>query len=140
MDRKSILQRFGLNSDNSVVIGSGILEAIGVRKSHDIDLVVLPKVFNFLKDSGKFALSYAHGREVLSGASLEISASWYVLGEKYYFKDLIGESIVIDGVRYITVDFLYKVKKSWFEEGSARPKDIKDIKLIEKYFARGRDG
>ncbi len=117
-----------------IIIGSGILEAMGIRKSHDIDLVVLLKVFNFLKGSEKFTLSYTHGWEILSKASLEISASWYVLGKKYYFKNLISEPIAIDGVRYITVDFLYKVKKSWLEEGSGRPKDIKGVKLIEKYW------
>ena len=37
------LRELGLNADNAIVIGSGILQALGIRKSNDIDLVVTPE-------------------------------------------------------------------------------------------------
>jgi len=119
------LQKLGLNPDNSIVIGSGILQALNIRKSNDIDLVVSSKDYTRLKKTGK----------ILKTDNIEIATIWQVSGKKYYFKNLAENSTVINNVRYITLDFLYKTKKSWITNGTARPKDLKDIKLIEKYFA-----
>lgn len=40
LDFKNKLATLGLSARNSVVIGSGILDALGIRKSNDIDVVV----------------------------------------------------------------------------------------------------
>ena len=130
---KKVLQKLGLNSNNSIVIGSGILQARGIRKSKDMDIVVTQEIYNSLKKSGKFAISKNHGRETLADNLFEIGTSWNVLGKSYRFKDFENDSIVIDGVRFISLDFLYKAKRSWVDGGYARKKDIKDVKLIEKY-------
>ncbi len=133
---KKILQKLGLNPNNSIIIGSGILQALGIRKSKDIDIVVNQEIYDSLKKSGKFTTSKNHGRETLTDDLFEIGTSWNVLGKSHNFKDFDNDSIVIDGVRYITLDFLYKAKRSWVQGGYARQKDIEDIKLIEKYIGK----
>ncbi len=130
---KKKLQKLGLNSDNSIVIGSGILQALEIRKSKDIDIVTTQKIYDILKKSGKFTIKQNNGREILTKDLLEIGTKWKVLGKSYKFEDFNNNSIVIDNIRYITLEFLYKAKKSWVREGTVRPKDKIDIKLIEEY-------
>ncbi len=125
---RKILQKLDLNPNNSIVIGSGILQALKIRKSKDIDLVVTQKIYDSLKDSGKFTVLRNHGREVLTNDIFEIGTSWRVLGKPYRFEDFANDSTVIDGVRYITLGFLYRAKKSWLSQ-----KDIDDVELIEEY-------
>ena len=45
---------YGVSRDNSIVIGSGVLEALGLRKARDIDLVVSGDEFARLAESEKF--------------------------------------------------------------------------------------
>lgn len=133
---KKTLQKLGLNQDNSIVIGSGILEALGIRKSKDIDIVASQEIYDSLKKSGQFNVAENHGRKILADDKFEIGTNWTVLGKSYKFEDFIGKSIIADGVRYITLNFLYKAKKSWIRRKNARQKDIEDVKLIEKYMGK----
>lgn len=130
---RKILQKLGLKPGNSIVISSGILQALGIRKSKDIDIVVSETAFRLLRESGKFKVINSQHRITLADDTFEIGTDWIELGKTYRLEDLIKESIVIGGVRYITIDFLYKVKKSWLDQKVARQKDIIDVKLIEEY-------
>lgn len=129
------LKELDLNHNNSVVIGSGILQALGIRNSKDIDLVVPQKDYNRLRDSGQFSIKVSEytKKEILTDDLFEIGTSWEVLDKSYEFNDFIKNSIVIDGVRYVTLDFLYEVKNSWVQLGTSRPKDIDDLQLIKQY-------
>ena len=132
---KKKIQKLGLNPDNSIVIGSGILEALRLRKSKDIDIVATQEIYGSLKKSGKFTVLENHGPEILADDKFEIGTSWTVLGKSYRFQDFIDKSIIVDGVRYITLNFLYKAKKSWIRRKNARQKDIEDVKLIEAHMS-----
>lgn len=121
---------------NSVVIGSGILDALGIRKSNDIDVVVDKETYAHLKESGRFQEEQHYGRSVLVDDSFEANAHWGVLGKDQTLSDLTEQSVTIDDVRYITLDFLLAVKKSWLLDDNVRQKDIDDVKLIEEYLAR----
>lgn len=137
MDFKKHLSKYNLTPNNCVVIGSGILDAKGLRESHDIDVVVKEDVFNQLKNSGEFEVKKAHGRDNLIKDLYEICSNWNVLGKDYYYEDLLDESEEINGVRYITLYFLFRVKKSWTENDEVpREKDFKDIELIESYLSK----
>jgi len=132
INTKEILKTFNLDEHNSIVIGSGILQALGIRPSNDIDLVVTNDIYASLKDSGSFKVTENHGREILAGDRLEIGADWFVLGKSYTFTDLEAVSTVIDGVRYNSLDFLLQVKQSWvLHDAVVRQKDIDDVKLIK---------
>ena len=129
------MQKIGLSSDNCIVIGSGILQVLGIRQSKDIDVVVTKDVYDQLKNSGKFKSAKNEEREVLVNGICEIGSYWEVLGKSYKFENLCPESTTINGVRYITLEFLYKVKQSWVKNDSeVRQKDVDDIKLIKDYF------
>lgn len=135
-DFKNKLATLGLNSHNSVVIGSGILDALGVRKSNDIDVVVDEETYARLRDESRFREEQHYGRSVLVDDSFEVNTHWGVLGKDQTLSDLIEQSVTVDEVRYISLGFLLAVKKSWLLDDNVRQKDIDDVKLIEEYLAR----
>ena len=133
MHIKSKLDEIGLNSESAIVIGSGILSALGLRKSRDIDLVVTKEKYKELYSKKRFKKQLSHGRELLTDNLFEIGKDWVVLGKTWRFNDLIKHSTIIGGVRYITIEFLLKAKREWLANGDIRQKDIDDVKLMEKY-------
>jgi len=122
--------------DNTIVIGSGILTALNLRESKDIDIVIVENAYPELVNNSDFRKEQNHGNEVLVNGIFEIGIYWNVLGKKWYFEDLLKHSIIIDQVRYLTIQFLLDVKRSWIANGTVRSKDVEDIKLMEKYLAQ----
>lgn len=133
MDVKHELEKIGLTPNNSVVIGSGILSALAIRNSNDIDLVVDEEAYARLLSREYFRKVEKHGRVMLADNIMEIGTYWGVLNKNWGFKDLLDVSVVVDGVRYITLEFLLAVKKSWLLDADVRQKDIEDVKRIEEY-------
>lgn len=133
MNTRTKLTDIGLTQDNSVVIGSGILSALNLRASNDIDVVVPEIEYSRLADSKQFTKTQNHGREILADDLFEIGTSWGVLGKDQSFDDPRKQSVVVDNVLYVTIEFLLAVKKSWLQDDDVRQKDIDDVELIEKY-------
>ena len=133
MSVKKKLSSLGLSVDNSVVIGSGILNALSIRESGDVDITVDVEDYERLKATGQFIEKISYGNKILELDDLEIGTSWGVLGKQHFVSDLIEQSVVVDGVRYVTLKFLLDAKKSWLKDVEVRQKDIDDVKLIEKY-------
>ena len=123
-----ILKEYSLNPSNSIVIGSGILNALKIRESNDVDIVVKQETYNRLLKLSEFKIKNVSGLDFLSTKTLEIATVWNVKNHIYTFEELLRNSVVIDKVRYITPEFLLSIKKEWLRE-----KDKKDIKLIEEY-------
>jgi len=123
----------GLSPDNAVVIGSGVLNALKIRESNDIDAVVIPEKYQSLALDSRFKKEMKRGREILENDLLEIMTSWTVLGKTWNFDNLLEHSVVIDGVRYNTVQFLLNAKRSWLANEDVRQKDTDDVKLMEAY-------
>lgn len=135
MKMKNKLNELGLNSDNSIVIGSGILSTLNLRESKDIDVVVTEEKYKELSNNSRFKKKQNHDREVLTDDLFEIGTSWTVVGKTWKFEDLLNHSTIINSVRYNTVEFLLDVKRHWIADGKARQKDIDDVKLMEQYFS-----
>ena len=135
MDIKNKLNELDLNSDNSIVIGSGILNALNLRESKDIDVVVTEEKYKELSDNSRFRKEQNHGREILNDDLFEIGTSWTVVGKTWKFDDLLNHSTTIDGVRYNKVEFLLGAKRRWIADGEGRQKDIDDVKLMEQYLS-----
>ncbi len=132
-DFKKELIKVGLDSDNAVVIGSGILDALNLRESGDIDVVVTEEKYKEMADNYRFKKKEKHGKELIADDLLEIQTSWTVAGKTWEFNDLLNRSTVIDNVRYNTVQFLLDAKRCWIASGNARQKDIDDVRLMEQY-------
>ena len=133
---KSKLAGLNLLTDNSIVIGSGIMNALNIRPSNDIDVVVSSSTYENLRTSGKFNVETKHGRQILTDSIFEIGKSWSVLGKDYNLTDLLKESVIINDVHYITLDFLLSVKESWLQDENVRKKDLEDDQLIKEHKTR----
>lgn len=133
MHIKNKLNDIGLTPDKAVVIGSGILNALNLRESKDIDVIVTKDAYSKLERDARFTKKQSHGREMLIDGLFEIGTSWGVLRKSQTFDDLLKQSIVIENTRYITIEFLLAAKKSWLKDNDVRQKDFDDVELIEKY-------
>ncbi len=125
-------KKLNLITGEYIVLGSGILGALGIREIQDIDLLVTPKLFDELKQAGwKYDEVEMEGRmrERLTKDNAEAFKDfWY--GE--YTPDtmrMIREVDMIKNVPFLPLTKLVEIKKIW-----NRPKDIQDIQLIEKYW------
>lgn len=127
------LQEIGLDTESCVVIGSGILSANNIRESSDIDVTVTEDTYKRLSKDTRFTEIYKNGRKVLVDEIFEIGTNWGVLGRNQVFDDLYRQSVVIDDVRYVTLEFLLAVKESWLDDDDVRQKDIDDVKLIKTF-------
>jgi len=136
MEIKNKFGELGLNSNNVVVIGSGILSALNLRESKDIDVVTTEKKYKELSDDNRFHKEQNHKREILADDLFEIGTSWTVVGKNWKFEDLLNNSTIIDSVRYNSVEFLLNAKRRWIADGEGRQKDIDDVKLIEQFSER----
>ena len=139
MKIKNKLIELGLNSENAVVIGSGILNALNLRESKDIDVVVTEEKYKELSDNSRFKKEQNHGREILADELFEIGTSWIVVGKTWKFDDLLNHSTTIDDVRYNKVEFLLDAKRRWLADGDVRQKDIDDVKLMEQYLSGSKN-
>ena len=130
---KEKLDKLDLNEDNSVVIGSGIMNALGLRASADIDVVVDDQTYRRLLAGGAFSRERVRGKELLTDDIFEIGTSWPVIEKDWNYSSLLSVSTVIGGVRYITAEFLLDAKRSWLQGDHVREKDINDVRLLERY-------
>lgn len=129
------LLKLSLTPNNSVVIGSGILNALKIRESHDIDVTVTKQMYEHFKQESNFKVVNLFGTEFLQNEDYEIGTEWNVgdINRVYSYEELYINSIVIDNVRYISLEFILEIKKLWIKSKNVRKKDIKDIQLIENY-------
>ncbi len=127
------LNELELDSNNSVVIGSGIMQALGLRQSRDLDLVVPRDAYQRLSSRDDLTADQANGHPVLAGDKLEVFWFWKAIGGERDFDYLKRRSVVIDAIRYISLEFLLDVKEGWVVAGEDRPKDHGDIRLIRNH-------
>ncbi|MEO8105270.1 MAG: hypothetical protein ABI602_02945 [Candidatus Saccharibacteria bacterium] len=117
--RQEILN-LNLPKDSFIVVGSGILGALGIRESNDIDMIVTQSVFDLLDRSG-----WKHGnwvdQVVLQKGLFDIGTLW--MGKT--LDGLIKDATIIGGIPYLSLDDLL----TWKRE-KLRPKDIRDVELI----------
>jgi len=138
LDFRKELSKLSLDETNSIVINSGILNALGIRESHDIDISVNEEVFEELKSNKNLNLiTNEFGRPMLVNDTVDISLGWVQNSNlSFIYEDLLKDNctVVIDGVRYLNLETLLEGKKLW-----GREKDKEDVKLIEEYLKRNRE-
>lgn len=124
----------GLDVGQFVVIGSGILDAYGIRHADDIDLVVTDELFRDLASRKSLELAVRHGEEVvsgdISGEQVEAWRNWVTpdmqsVADLGYLLQYITE---VDGVRLMSLEYVEAWKKS-----AGRDKDLRDLELIAAY-------
>lgn len=121
--------RLDLPADQCVVIGSGVLDALELRRSGDIDLVVTGDLFDRMAHQGGWRVEERHGETVLLKDDVELWRSWGNGGVPN-FDALYEHSLEVQGVHFATPAFVLAQKRR-----SAREKDMRDIQLLEEYLS-----
>ncbi|MCC6323412.1 hypothetical protein IT400_01325 [Candidatus Nomurabacteria bacterium] len=113
-----------------VIIGSGIMDALGIRNAVDVDLAVLPELHKRMRESGEWNEEDRFGRIFLTKDVFECNPdiSW----DQYptTTEQAITSATVINGVPFMNLKELIK-----FKTALGREKDYKDIELIKNYIS-----
>jgi hypothetical protein len=123
----SELRSLALPKDDYIVVGSGILDALGIRRSNDIDIVTPSDVFEELRRQGWESVSHLD-RESLNYGNFEAYLGWDNPDNQPNFDNLIAAKVDIEGFNFVSLQRVMKWKKE-----HARPKDLADIELITDY-------
>jgi hypothetical protein len=119
--------------DQYVVIGSGIMSALGIRDAGDIDISVLPELHKKLCSDNTWKQDERYQKIFLTKVGIEINPelSW----EDYptTTEEAVRTATIIDGVPFLNLEELKKFKKAL-----GREKDFKDIELINDYLKRAK--
>ena len=133
-DITAALNTLNLPQGSYIVIGSGILAALNIRETSDIDLVVSPETFTQLEQSGWEVITNSWGKQLLTHDVFEAHTSWDDPNEAPNLDDLLRNSVVIDDVPYVSLERLLEWKRHM-----RRPKDEADIPLINAYLEKNYD-
>jgi len=123
MNFKEKLATLQLPESSYIVVGSGILSALGIRESGDIDLVVSEEVFRSFGEQG-WEQGFWGDDPVFRKDIFDACNVWY--GETV--EDLLAKAQIVDGVPYLSLDDVYEWKKQ-----KGREKDLRDLALIDEY-------
>lgn len=128
------VRKLDLPMGEYIVLGSGILGALGIREIGDIDLLVNPSVFDRLRADGwDYDEIEIEGqiREHLSRGDVEVYRDFWYGGHHPDPATLIADSYMIDGIPFLSLQKLSEIKRIL-----ARPKDLRDIELIDTYLSK----
>ncbi|MEI6973018.1 MAG: DUF1810 domain-containing protein, partial [bacterium] len=134
MDIITEIEKLDLPAKEYVVLGSGILGALGIRDIADVDLLVSPSLFDELRERG-----WAHStldyegivRHKLTFGIAEAFADFWYGDQHPDPATLIAKAEMIKGFPFLPLAELLKIKRVL-----NRPKDQLDITLIGTYLAR----
>ena len=128
------IEQLDLPPGEYVVLGSGVLGALGIRDIADVDLLVRPRLFDQLRERGweYTTLDYdGHLRERLAFGAAEAFKDFWYGDQSPDPETLISNAEIIKGVSFLPLTELLKIKHVL-----NRPKDQADITLMERYLAR----
>ena len=126
MDIRSKIASLGLPEGSFIVVGSGILQALHIRESNDIDIAVSQDIYDQLSQTPGWTKVQSLEQVVLKKDVFDICTSW----SGRDVKTLLNAAVYIEDIPYLNLDDL-RVWKAHMQ----RPKDLVDVELIDKYEA-----
>lgn len=125
------LKKLNLPTDQFVVVGSGALSIRGIRDSEDVDVVVTELLWNQMIKIYKVRISSSGAETLELENDIEILnpvQSIFGNSKNVSRNEIFEKADMIDGIKFINLDHLKKIKKEL-----GREKDLKDIALIDDY-------
>lgn len=120
-----MIKRLSLPKHEYIVIGGAVLEALQLRQTHDVDIIVSDEVYRQYRDERRWQ-EYVqdNGKKTLSHNGYNMMRVW--MGKNH--KQLKKNQQMISGLPCMGIDDLIKAKRQL-----GRKKDIADIALLEQY-------
>ena len=126
------VKALNLPLDQIIVIGSGILDQLGIRSASDIDLAASSDLMKKLsEESSDWIKKFDDNQRfyfVKDDGSAEVWDGWEFDGQVVNYDDLLDYVVEYDGVRFVNLEFLSRWKK-W----RSLEKDTQDVKLIDEW-------
>lgn len=125
------VKAINLSEGSYIIVGSGILDVLGIRDANDVDIVVSEDVYKELKNSGFEEIEVEYDgvkKKLLIKDDYEVLMYWRSPRGDLFLEDLLEDSQIVDGVTFVSLEMLIRWKK-W----SGRDKDIVDVELANKY-------
>jgi hypothetical protein len=116
-----------------VVFGAGPLAAHGIRDTGDVDLFVATGLYEHLKASGWLEKTTSCGKVHLSSGLYEADDSWTYGDYNPTIGELVATADLIDSVPFAPLAEVLEWKRAF-----GRPKDLRDIVLIEQHLGTRR--
>lgn len=120
-----------------VVVGSGHMIALGLKKGQDVDIVVTKDLFEKCKGEGWKQVSWTYtdklGHIYLRKGIVELYLDVNRGDFNPATEELIHRATIIDEVPFASLEDMLKFKK---EYNNVNPKHLNDIKLIEKHMEK----
>jgi len=113
-----------------VVVGSGILDVLGIREASDIDIAVTNDLHQKLRETGEWKEyeRYDRIRVFLKKDVYEIIPQLDWESYNTTTEEAISSAVIVEDIPFMNLDELIK-----FKTALGREKDFKDIKLIKNY-------
>lgn len=126
------LEKLVLPEGSYMVMGSGILEALGIRASHDVDLVVSDEVYAKLLSDGWNEKVSSDGHHGIEQGLVEVYSDWTDDDQKVKkLPELLVEAQWVNGVPFNSL-----AKLSLYKTRRGQAKDVADLVLIRNYLDR----
>ncbi|HSX41496.1 MAG TPA: hypothetical protein VLF21_02605 [Candidatus Saccharimonadales bacterium] len=125
------VKRLGLEPGKYAVFGSGLLDAWGLRKANDLDIVVTTPYFKELRKDPKWIDNPGNGFEKISYLDANVTTNQDTPTDGDYLPsrdEMIRKAVVINGVPFVRVEEVIACKKVM-----DRLKDQEDIRMINEY-------
>jgi hypothetical protein len=113
-----------------VVFGSCPMALAGIRESDDIDIFVSQALYDELKQKGWSEQANEQGVVGLVSGHFDVHKQWEFGAYSPTLRDVLANAKQVDGVPFAALDDVIKWKQIL-----ARPKDLRDVALIEQYLA-----
>jgi hypothetical protein len=134
MTAREIIQKvkeLDLPEGSYIVFGSCPLAAVGIRESSDVDLFISEDLWQHLTDDGWQQVEKEGDDKPLEHTVFDAHTNWDFGNYNPTLGELLETAFVIDGVPFASLDEVRKWKSA-----SGRPKDLKDLEMIDEYLSR----
>ncbi len=126
------LKKLNLPRDEFAIFGGGPLGIRGLREIKDLDLIVLPGLWEELAQKYPVEETNFGGKAYRAHLTDDIEAVSKP-GFGFDAKEVIEKADVIDGIRFVNLETTIEWKRKM-----GRKKDLEDIRLIEEYLKETR--
>ncbi len=127
----SSLKELNLPNNEYVVVGGGVLAALDLKETYDIDLVVSPVLFASLRQSGWKLKNRPNNKPGLRNSVFEAYLDVDCGEIRRSFDALIQDSFQVEGISFMDVKTLVLLKLEY-----GRPKDLVDLELLENVMSQ----
>lgn len=127
------VKELNLEPGSYIVFGSCPMALAGIRESSDIDFLATAEVRERFKKEGWQEVDKGPNDKPLAKGDYEIHDQWNFSSYQPTLEQLLATATVVEGVPFASLEEVRKWKQS-----SGRPKDLKDIELIDAYLSQNK--